>query len=396
MSSVKLNLREMLDIALPAPGMEVINFHILHKLLNAMIEALQMDQMQVDLSSSSLIPSKDESTETVQTLDGDIDGGNEMTQRDDDGKGKNNNYYYNRTPNQSDRKCIEAAETMAVKIGEMDTQIMCLNDYVIQCMRVISSTIGLKNLPQPSVTEAEMAADHFLCEIIQTVEAVPVKAPVFDRLTEIENDQLKQWNDLAALNTALDKYAKDTGELMEDVKLLKCKSKQMLDDYTRFVAKTEFSFESQNKANESMEKRVKVVSTMLEREKKLNNCSIKGMEGMLDQKVDRYDLEMVKEYVKSKVKELKVRPTPGGTKNNDEISSETEMKNRKNSENTTSKPTLMDKINQEWQTHANTLAMFNEADMSSCACSYVKGANGSVYRTNCVCCKQKSKNIPNT
>lgn len=391
MSSVKLNLREMLDIALPAPGMEVINFHILHRLLNAMIEALQMDEMQVDMSASSLIPTKDESTETVQTLDD--ENGNQMANYDEYGR-------RNQTPNQLDHSYIEAAENMKEKLSEMDTQITCLNDYVIQCMRVISASIGLKHLPRPSSTEAGMAADSILCEIIQTVDVVPDEAPMSERLTEMELDQTKQWDEVNSLSHAFAKYAKDTDALMEDVKLLKCKSKQMLDNYTRFAANTQASFETQNKSNETIDKKIKLVSGMLDREKKLTNCSLKGIESMLDQKVDRFDLESVKEYVKTKVKELSTRPNLPSRKADEDI---TEMKSRTNSDITKSdmkksKPTVIDQINQQWKAYSDTLALFNGsgADMTACVCSYVKGANGSVYRTNCGCCIQKSKNLPNT
>lgn len=385
MSSVKLNLRELLDIALPAPDMEVINFHILHKLLNAMIEALQMDEMQVDLSTNSLIPTKDESTETVQTLE------SESGKRDDDDK---NTIHYddNRTQNQAERDYTVATENMAEKLNEMDTQITCLNDYVIQCMRAISASIGLKNLPQPSATEAEMAADRILCDIIQSVEVVPIETPVCERLTDLEHDQLKQWDNVIALNTAFEKYTKDTVALIEDVKLLKCKSKQMLDDYTRYVANTETTFESQNRTNESAQKRLKVMMSMLEREKKLTNCSLKSMESLLDQKVERYDLEGVKEYIKSKVKELSTRPNSGSKKIVKPMDDSTEIQNRNNCGNTTSKATVSDKINERWAAISNTLALFNDKDMKSCNCSYMKGANGSVYRTNCICCKPKTPN----
>lgn len=392
MSSVKLNLREMLDIALPAPGMDVINFHILHKLLNAMIEALHMDEMHVDLSSNSLIPSKDECTETeTETLQTNGSGSeNEKC----DGESRNN-YYYNRTPNQTDRKYIGAAENMAEKLNEMDTQMTCLNDYVIRCMHTISASVGLKNLPRPSATEAEMAADNILCEIIESVEPVPVTKPMLDRISELEQDQLKQWDDVVALGVAFEKYAKDTDALIEDVKLLKCKSKQITDDFTRFVANTGQTFEGQSNMNDSTEKKIKTAMNLLERERKLTNCSLKSMECMLEHKVDRYDLESVKEYVKSKVKEMRTRSYPGGKNFPDETPNDTEIKNR-NISDTSPKATAIDEIKEQWKTYSNSLALFNDADMTACVCSYVKGVNGSVYRSNCVCCKPKTSTLPNT
>lgn len=387
MSSVKLNLREMLDIALPAPGMEVINFHILHKLLNAMIEALRMDEMQVDFSANSLIPSKDQSIDIVQTVESKSE--NQMTERGDDDK--DNNYYYNRKPNESEHNHTAVAENMTEKLNEMDTQITCLNHYVIQCMQAISASIGLEHLPRPSATEAEMTAGRILCEIIQSVEVVPPETPVCERLTELEHGQMKQWDNVEALSDAIEKYAKDTDALIEDVKLLKYKSEQMLDEYTRFAANTETTLASQKQTNESAAKKLKMMTSMLEREKKLTNCSLKGMEGMLDQKVDRFDLESVKEYVKSKMRELGARTNSDGKKIMDETSPGTGMRNINNSDDMTSKPTAIDKIHQQWAAYSNTLAL-NERDMTSCVCSYVKGANGSVYRTNCVCCKQKLTN----
>lgn len=388
MSSVKLNLRELLDIALPAPELDVINFHILHKLLNAMIEALQMDEMNVDLSSSSLIPSKDESTETeILQM---IGSGSENENGDEDSR----NDYYNRTPNQTDREYIEAAENMAKKLSEMDTQMTGLNDYVIRCMQTISASVGLKNLPRPSTTEAEMAADNILCGIIESVETVPVTKPVFDRISELELDQLKQWDDVVALTVAFEKYAKETDALLEDVKLLKCKSKQITDDFTRFATNTDTTFVEQSKTNETMDKRMKTTMNLLEREKKLQNCSLKAMECMLEHKVDKYELESVKEYVKSKVKELRTRPYLGSKKIVDETPNDTEMPNR-NISDATSKATAIDAIKEQWKAYSNTLTLLNDADMTTCVCSYVKGVNGSVYRSNCVCCKPKTSTLPN-
>lgn len=407
-SSVRLNLREMLDIALPAPCMEVINFHILHKLLAAMIEALQMDEMQVNLSSSSLISTKDEGTEPAQMSDRNSE--NEMEKRDEDDDdvddnghddaGKNKNYYYyNRPPNQSERNDNEAAECMAKKLSEMDTQITCLNDYVSQCMRAISASTGLKNLPRPSATEAEMAVENILCEIIESTDTVPAETPktMSDRLTELENDQLKQWDDVTALSTSFGKYAEETDALIENVKSLQCKSKQMLEEYTRFAANTQTTFESQDKINESMEKKIKAVSTGLTREKNLTNCSLKNMEGTLEQKVDRYDLECVKDFVKSKVKEVKMPLNSRSKKIIDEITNGPVLGNRNAVDGgTMSKPTVVDQINQQWVAHRNAMTMLNEKDMSACVCSFVKGTNGSVYKSNCVCCKQKTNDLPNT
>lgn len=390
MSSVKLNLREMLDIALPAPDMEVINFHILHKLLKTMIEALQMDDMHVDLSASSLIATNDKSTETERPDDEhsekalvkcEGDGGGGF------GGGAKNNKFYNRNRDQADdRKYIEANEKLATKIHEMDTQIVCLNDYVIQCVRTISKTVGMVKLPRLSVRLAEIAADSILCELMQTVEPVSTEKSICQRLDDLEEDQVEQWDTVTSLGSSFEKYSKHTDALLQDVKTLECKSKQMLENYTRFATITETTIESQTKTNESMDKRLKLVSSMLEKEKKLTNCSLKGVERLLEQKVDRYDLECLKEYVKNKVKEMNVRPNLGIRKIADKCTSNAEnpIINQSNAEN----PTMKDQIMQQFQAYSNTLTVLDNCP-PACVCSFVKGQNGAVYRANCICCKEK-------
>lgn len=143
-----------------------------------------------------------------------------------------------------------------------------------------------------------------------------------------------------------------------------------------------------------MDKRMKTTMNLLEREKKLQNCSLKAMECMLEHKVDKYELESVKEYVKAKVKELRTRPYLGSKKIVDETPNDTEMPNR-NISDATSKATAIDAIKEQWKAYSNTLTLLNDADMTTCVCSYVKGVNGSVYRSNCVCCKPKTSTIPN-
>lgn len=396
MSAVKLNLREMLDIALPAPRMNVINFHILHKLLNAMIEALNMDQMQVELSSSSLIPMKDESTETISTLS------SEGEEQHTTGHGDREhttpidvklNITDQRKPFDF-RGRMETTEKMEEKIKEIDTQVACLNDYVVQCMQAISTSIGLHNLPKSSTNEAEMAANSILCEIMQSVGIDSAAPTLSDHVTELEQDQLKQWNEMQTLITTSENNTANTNGRIDDLDDFRTKTTQVFEDYARLTEKNESRFEAQAEAIELMDKQIKLVTSMTHREKKLTMCSLKTMENLLEQKVDQYDLENLKEFVKARIDEVRPRPNVvGGRKPNDPaVASNVPLKVRDTSDVKATQPKITEKLNRQWL--AMTETILADTNMNTCICSYSKGDNGNVYRTHCSCCG--NNNPPNS
>lgn len=403
-----MNLRALLLHALPAPGMETINFHILHKILEAIIDALELDEIPVDISNcTSLIPLS-KCPETPSPIRSTLSIAEHVSKEMDK--------QLHGLSSQVDSRYKEVSGSMTQKFQQVNANVSSLNDYVARCMQVISSSVGISNMPDPFATRAKTTAETILCDIIGTIDA---PTSVCDRLSELERDQVKQWDDITSVRSSFEKYAKDTDALIENVKALQCKSKQMLDYYTCHVANTQKTLDALTKANESMEKQVNGVSVTLEREKKIANHTRKCFEDALEQKVEKYDLDNLKTFVKLKVDGMRRRASAGSTKftngaytkltngmsdenqNNDgaelrtskSASADGMTSEMRSSKNGSTEGMRYDEDGQHTTACSNKMAKLEGRDMTTCACSYVKGANGAVYRGNCVCCKLAAMNL---
>lgn len=382
-----LNLRQMLNIALPAPNMEMINFNVLHNFLQTLLEAMELEEMEGSVSSSSLTKSNEseaDANDLQKAQERDISlcpsvTSNELLKK------KNNE--------------LPAKNSLATKLNKLNHKLDSLDDYVSRCMKMLSSVLGIDNFPKIHQPENKVAANGIISDVIDTVTSKES-----DFVQSINDRLLTVVADIKLISDKIEEFSKQTKTMFRDISDLTIKtneikntSKQNLEHCSRLSVNIEKLEQSKKNGKNSIETKLKNVMEIIEKEKQQWQCSMTSVNDIVNDKASRLELNNVKSYVNVKlndIENIKINSKINLENDNSSIkqlAKKTEYTNRNlhktdASIKNTKQMREKDQIDKQWIECEKVLQNFQSGEMKNCVCSYIKGANGYVYKSDCKCC----------
>lgn len=346
MEARNMNMREMLDLAFSAPNMDRINFHNLHKTLKSIIELLEIDEVELNEVDTS-------------------DAGSSNTKSEEEKEDLN-------VHTESAEPSMETQETQTEMIssGKREEKLMKPSEKALP-----------KNSNPVGINQKLVSLESFVRTSVQKLQddvAVLREGHESTRINDI-NDVVA-----AAKGEALRGKDEEQSDLVSELNLLEVKTDKLEKMHSELSSEIRKILKSSRDLDSAYAAKIDSVLDAIEKERKVWHSNYESLENCMNDKVDRFEMDCIKKYVRNKVQELNKRK-------------EKSMKNalRATEEGepnetccTRAEGSCHESVERVLTQCAEALNV-GRSSLDNCLCTFVRGTNGAVYRGECRCDAQK-------
>lgn len=351
MEARNMNMREMLDLAFSAPNMDRINFHDMHKMLKSIIELLEIDEVELnEVDTSDAGSSNTKSEEKKEDLNP-RDKGDALS---------------------TETELSTETQTEIISSGKLEEKLMKTSEKALEQK---SNPVG--------INQKLVSLESFVRSTIQKLQ------DDVDVLRRARESTCLDINDVAPTAAAKVKDFRGKGEdqsdLVSELNLLKIKTEKLEKMNSRLSNEMRQILKSSRDSDSVYASKIDSVLHTMEQERKVWHCNYKSLENCMNNKVDQFEMDCMKKYVKNKVQELNQRKEKS-MKNAFRVTEEREVPNETCC--TRVEGSCQESVGRILTQCAEALNV-GRSSLDNCLCTFIRGTNGAVYRGECRCDAEK-------